>query len=180
MVTLKTAQAPQSSLAEKFTMGVLCLGLISFTILNNISALFPPFIPLVLIAVTIVLIQPYLSRRKGFSLRKVYFTAIGILTTVMFNVATHPADAQFMEKAKTFFTNSFKDSSGSATTISQLIALTFNVLRGIYVIYLAVSLMGIFNSMRNDEDWMTAARTPMIVLISVTIGDLLSGLITGT
>ena len=118
MDRVKTAQAPQfsrifetrnpiaqvvqisqfslgrSESAEKLRIGFLCLSLISFMILNSISGMFPPFISLILLAVTIVVLQPYLSTHyKGLTLRKIYFTAIGIVILVIFNLLRHPANA---------------------------------------------------------------------------------------
>lgn len=55
----------------------------------------------------------------------------------------------------------------------------FNVLRGLFLLYVGISLVRVINSARNDEDWQTIARTPLIIIIAVTAGDILTTLITG-
>jgi hypothetical protein len=60
-----------------------------------------------------------------------------------------------------------------------MIALTFNVLRGLFVIYLGISLVKVIQNARDGEDWQTLAKTPLIILVTVTLGDVLGGLITG-
>ncbi|HEY9692710.1 MAG TPA: hypothetical protein V6D15_10915 [Oculatellaceae cyanobacterium] len=52
-------------------------------------------------------------------------------------------------------------------------------MRALFVLYLAVSLARVISSARNDEDWQNLARTPLIILITVTMGDVLAGIITG-
>lgn len=62
---------------------------------------------------------------------------------------------------------------------ADAIKLVFNVLRGLFLVYLGISLVRIVNAARNDEDWQNLARTPLIIAITVVIGDILSGLVTG-
>jgi len=59
------------------------------------------------------------------------------------------------------------------------IPLVFNVLRGLFLLYVAISLVKVINAARQDEDWATIARTPLIIIIAVTAGDILTTLITG-
>ena len=58
-------------------------------------------------------------------------------------------------------------------------ALVFNVLRAVYLLYIAVSLIGVINAVRKDEDWQSIARTPLLVVVAVTIADVLTGFIIG-
>jgi hypothetical protein len=60
------------------------------------------------------------------------------------------------------------------------IPLVFNVLRGLFLLYLAISIVQVVQAGRNDEDWKTLARTPLIILIAVVLGDVLTGFIIGT
>ncbi|WP_245602633.1 hypothetical protein [Gloeothece verrucosa] len=61
------------------------------------------------------------------------------------------------QNAEEFFNTTFT-SSGAA------IPLVFNTLRALYIVYLAVAFIGVFNSVRQDEDWVAAARTPILVV----------------
>ena len=121
----------------------------------------------------IAYIYPYIHGRKLAGGVKLFYLALmGILVFAFLNLMGNPARAQFMQEAQTFFNTSF---SGATDAID----FTFNVLRGIYIIYLAIAFIGVFNSVRQDEDWVTAARTPILVILVVTLGDILTNLITG-
>ena len=62
---------------------------------------------------------------------------------------------------------------------ADAIALFFNVLRALFLLYLGISLVRIVNAARNDEDWQNLARTPLIISVTIVVGDILTGLITG-
>jgi hypothetical protein len=53
------------------------------------------------------------------------------------------------------------------------------VLRAIYLLYIAISLVGVINAVRKDEDWQSIARTPLLVVVAVTIADVLTGFVIG-
>ncbi len=121
----------------------------------------------------IAYIYPYIHGRKLSGGVKLFYLALmGLLVFAFFNLMGNPARAQFMQEAQTFFTASFGDAT-------EAIDFTFNVLRGLYIIYLAIAFIGVFNSVRQDEDWVTAARTPIVVILVVTVADILTNLITG-
>ncbi|MBP5974191.1 hypothetical protein HW132_15945 [Brasilonema sp. CT11] len=61
----------------------------------------------------------------------------------------------------------------------EAITLVFNVLRGLFLLYLGISLVKVIQAARQDEDWQNLARTPMIILIAMTMGDVLANLIIG-
>jgi hypothetical protein len=86
-----------------------------------------------------------------------------------------PAAAQFFGKAETFFKNNLAQGTGGSTAVS----LVFNVLRALYLLYIAVALIGVINAVRKDEDWQVVARTPLLVVIAVTIADVLTNFIIG-
>ena len=96
------------------------------------------------------------------------FGLLLILTTF-----AYPAHAQFFGGAEDWMQTNFGANAGDA------IPLVFNVLRGLFLLYVAISLVRVINSARNDEDWQTIARTPLIIIIAVTAGDILTTLITG-
>ncbi len=112
-----------------------------------------------------------LQRRMGINLYGVLFAIVAVI--FMLDFATAPASAQFLNNAETWMTGAFTGISAEA------IKLVFNVLRGLFLVYLGISLVRIVNSARNDEDWQNLARTPLIIAVTVVIGDILAGLVTG-
>ena len=62
---------------------------------------------------------------------------------------------------------------------AQVVGFIFAILRGLFLIYLGIALVRIVQAARNDEDWQILARTPIIVAVTVVIGDILAGLIVG-
>lgn len=91
-----------------------------------------------------------------------------------------PAQAQFFKRAEDFFQKNLTTSGDAATNSgTQAVSLIFNVLRALYLLYIAVSLIGVINAVRKDEDWQTIARTPLLVVVAVTIADVLTGFIIG-
>ena len=112
------------------------------------------------------------NKRFSGEARLAYLGLLGILSFAMINLFVSPASAQFMGSAETFFEDSFANAT-------EAIDLTFNVLRALYIIYLAIAFIGVFNSVRQDEDWVAAARTPILVILGVTVTDILTTFITG-
>ncbi len=94
-------------------------------------------------------------------------------TFSLLDALSTPVKAQFFQNAQTWMTSNF-------TGAGQAIPLVFNVLRGLFLIYLGISLVKVIQSARQDEDWQNLARTPMIILIAVTMGDILANLIIGS
>jgi hypothetical protein len=87
-----------------------------------------------------------------------------------------PATAQFLNNAQTFFEDNL--TNGNAD-FQAPISLLFNVIRGLLVIYIAVALVKVVNAAREDDDWKSLARTPLIIVVCVVVGDLLTGIVTG-
>jgi len=86
-----------------------------------------------------------------------------------------PAKAAFFVKAEAYATTLF--TTGDASGANVFIPLIFGVLRIIFILYIGISLVRVVNAFRNDEDWTTAARIPLIVILCVVVGDALSTLI---
>lgn len=89
-----------------------------------------------------------------------------------FDVMATPVSAQFMQNAESWMEGQFE-------AAADVIPLVFNVLRGLFLLYLGISLVKVINALREDEDWKSLARTPLIILIAVTLGDVLASLIVG-
>ncbi|MBD0263708.1 MAG: hypothetical protein ICV78_13575, partial [Tolypothrix sp. Co-bin9] len=112
-----------------------------------------------------------MQRKYGINIYTVLFCLVGVV--FMLDIATAPANAQFMQNAEDFFTEYF-------TGVNEdIIRYVFAVLRGLFLIYLGIGLIRVVQAARNDEDWQTIARTPIIVALTVVVGDLLAGLVTG-
>ena len=91
---------------------------------------------------------------------------------LLLDTLSTPVRAQFFQSAETWMTGQF-------TGADEAITLSFNVLRGLFLLYLGISLVGVVQAARQDDDWRNLARTPMIILIAVTMGDILASLIIG-
>lgn len=82
------------------------------------------------------------------------------------------AYAQFGQGMESYFNSSFPGANTTTKTV-------FEGFRALYLIYLLVSLIGVVNHIRSQEDWTTPARLPVIVIVCVTIMDSLTNYITG-
>ncbi|MFH7029715.1 MAG: hypothetical protein ACHBN1_31230 [Heteroscytonema crispum UTEX LB 1556] len=91
---------------------------------------------------------------------------------LLLDALSSPAQAQFFQSAESWMTGQFAGAE-------EAITLSFNVLRGLFILYLGISLVRVIQAARQDEDWQNLARTPMIILIAVTMGDILANLIIG-
>ena len=83
--------------------------------------------------------------------------------------ATH-AHALFFGAAETFFQSTFP-------TAAAVTPMVFGVLRAIFLLYIAISLIRVINGVRQDEDWQTIARAPLMVAMSVAVADILTTLV---
>jgi hypothetical protein len=120
--------------------------------------------------------QINLPQHKIRILQTLIFAAI--LSLFWLDYFADPAAAQFFGKAENFFKNTLTQGSQQTGTVAA-ISLVFNVLRALYLLYVAVALIGVINAVRKDEDWQVVARTPLLVVIAVTIADVLTSFITG-
>ena len=84
-----------------------------------------------------------------------------------------PSQALFFSAAEQYFTTVFGGTSAATTAIP----LVFGILRVIFILYLAIALVRVIGAFRNDEDWQTAARIPMMVVLCIVLGDVLSTMI---
>jgi hypothetical protein len=118
----------------------------------------------------IVAIPSVLPKRKKWTLTPIaYLLTSGVL---FFDTLSSPANAQFMLKAENWMKSSFSEAS-------EIIPLIFNVLRGIFIIYLGFSLFQVINAGRQDEEWMPIAKKPLMIIVATTIADVLTGMIIG-
>jgi hypothetical protein len=113
-----------------------------------------------------------LQRKLGIKLYGLGLTLLG--TIFLLDLTTAPAQAQFLNNAQQWMQGAFPNIDAT------IVELVFNVLRALFLLYLAISLVRIINAARQDEDWQQLARTPLIILITVVMGDILTGFIVGT
>ncbi|MHC5771682.1 MAG: hypothetical protein ACYTXI_40270 [Nostoc sp.] len=113
------------------------------------------------------------QRKYGVNLYAVLFALLAVICLIDFAAA--PANAQFFNNAQTWMTTTFGNAGNGQT--AAVIALFFNVLRALFLLYVGISLVRIIQSARNDEDWQTLARTPLIIVMAVFVGDLITALI---
>ncbi|MCC5611999.1 hypothetical protein LC612_36030 [Nostoc sp. CHAB 5834] len=118
-----------------------------------------------------------IQRKYGVNLYAVLFAILTVVCVLDFAAA--PAEAQFFNNAQTWMNGAFGTAAGNGQT-TAVITLFFNVLRGLFLLYVGISLVRIVQAARNDEDWQTLARTPLIIVLAVFVGDLVTGLIIGT
>ncbi|MBU7587521.1 MAG: hypothetical protein KAF91_32650 [Nostoc sp. TH1S01] len=115
------------------------------------------------------------QRKYGVNLYAVLFAILAVVFVLDF--ANAPAQAQFFNNAQTWMTGIFGN-QGNAQT-QAVIVLFFNVLRGLFLLYLGISIVRVIQAARNDEDWQNLARTPLIIVLAVFVADLVTGLIVG-
>ncbi|MBH8550889.1 hypothetical protein I8751_00465 [Nostocaceae cyanobacterium CENA357] len=102
-----------------------------------------------------------------------------ILSLFWLDYFAAPAQAQFFKRAEDFFRNNLTQGATANSGTQAAVSLIFNVLRGIYLLYIAISLIGVINAVRKDEDWQSIARVPLLVVIAVTVADVLTGFVIG-
>ena len=107
---------------------------------------------------------------RRYKLPSIVFVLVAAL--FLLDCMARPASAQFFQGAQTWMAGQFPQAA-------EVIPLVFNVLRGLFLVYLGISLVKVVQAARNDEDWQTLARTPLIIVIAVTVAEVLTGLIIG-
>lgn len=155
----------------KISTPTLALGAISIGLINGIAGN-PSLLAVLTIGSVTTAIFPYLKYYKQNKVwaKIAFLLVVGMFTFSWLDFWASPAQALFFENAQTFFSSTFTSSTAA-------IDIVFNTLRALYILYLAVAFIGVFNSVRQDEDWQVAARTPILVVITVTLADLLTDLI---
>ncbi|MGD2184382.1 hypothetical protein [Lusitaniella coriacea] len=107
---------------------------------------------------------------RAIAILSLLFAAVA--STIAIGLFAPPAAAQFFQSAEDWMSQQFPDAA-------DVVPVVFNVLRGLFVLYVGIALVKVINAMRDDEDWKSLARTPLIILIAVTLGDVLVVLIIG-
>ena len=158
---------------------ICAIGLSSISLFFNPSLIGIVLLNLIIFELATVIYSDKLNFLFNFTnkFRKFIYIIFGTSCTI--DTLSTPANAQFFKKAENFFTTSFQPTEGGAADMTLAIALVFNIFRALVILYLGVALIGVVEKMRKDEDWQTAARAPLIILVVLTMGDTLSGVIIG-
>ncbi|MDZ8264101.1 hypothetical protein [Nostoc sp. ChiQUE01b] len=116
------------------------------------------------------------QRKYGVNLYAILFCLLAFVFVLDF--ASAPASAQFFNNAQGWLTENFPNAAGNAQT-EQTIETVFNIIRALFLLYIAISIVNIIQAVRRDEDWATPARTPFIMVVAVFAADILTGLVAG-
>ncbi|MBE9062247.1 hypothetical protein [cf. Phormidesmis sp. LEGE 11477] len=100
--------------------------------------------------------------------RMLVMTGVGALLVLLFSHGG-PAHAQFLQNAEDFF-NTGVDTFGLDDNLGNLIFLIFWLIRGAFVIGVAIALLPAIQAAREGEEWRSLAKTPMIVVGIVLAG----------
>jgi hypothetical protein len=79
------------------------------------------------------------------------------------------AQAQFLQNAEDFFTQG-ADTFGLGESVTLLVTLIFWIIRGAFVIGVAIALLPAIQAAREGEEWRSLAKTPMLVVGIVLAG----------
>jgi hypothetical protein len=114
------------------------------------------------------------QRKYGINIYAILFMLLTIV--FMLDFASAPAQAQFFQNAQQWITNTGFAGAANADTAATITGI-FNILRILFLLYIAVSVVNVIQAVRRDEDWASAARTPLVVLTGVFAADFLTTLI---
>lgn len=67
--------------------------------------------------------------------------------------------------------------TGSGGNVTRLIEATIFIIRGLFLVYLAISAINVFKLMQRDEDWQTAIRAPLIAVIMIAVVEGISAIV---
>ena len=166
------------SLVESVPFLIACAVFLSVVSLNSPILLFCLLVgSLIAIVIHKIGQQVNLPRKQLILLQII--AAVVVLSLFWLDYFAAPAQAQFFKRAEDFFRNTLTQDSATNSGTQAAVSLIFNVLRAIYLLYIAVSLVGVINAVRKDEDWQSIARIPLLVVVAVTVADVLTGFVIG-
>ena len=100
--------------------------------------------------------------------RVLAFFAIGAaIFSVIGNAGA--ANAQFLQNAEDFFTDG-ANTFGLGDQVALLVSLIFWIIRGAFVIGVAIALLPAIQAAREGDEWRSLAKTPMLVVGIVLAG----------
>jgi len=126
-------------------------------------------------------VMSYFNRQRRYQFSPVVSLSLTAgLTTglVLLSGSFSPAQAQFLQSAEQAATE-LTSGLGGGTDISPVITFIFGALRLLLIVYMAVALIQIVNSARQGEEWKDLARTPLLIVLVVIIGDFIANIVVG-
>ena len=165
-------------LVESIPFLIACAVFISVISLKSPILLFCLLVGSLIAVITQQIGQQVNLPRRSLILLQILAAAI-ILSLYWLDWFAAPAQAQFFGEAEKFFKRNLGGAQAAGGGSETAISLIFNVLRAIYLLYIAISLVGVINAVRKDEDWQSIARTPLLVVVAVTIADVLTRFVIG-
>lgn len=81
--------------------------------------------------------------------------------------ALEPLQAQFFGNGQWWIASRF-------AIDTQLTELVFNVLRALFTIHIAIRLVRVLYAVGRQEDWISIARTPLAIVVILTLTDILT------
>ncbi|OYD92988.1 hypothetical protein CDG76_19995 [Nostoc sp. 'Peltigera membranacea cyanobiont' 210A] len=166
-------------LLESVPFLIACAVLVSVISLKSPILLFCLLVGSLIAVITQQIGQQVNLPKRSLILLQILAAAI-VLSLYWLDWFAAPAQAQFFGEAEKFFKKTLQSGSGTNASGSDTpVSLIFNVLRAIYLLYIAISLVGVINAVRKDEDWQSIARTPLLVVVAVTIADVLTRFVIG-
>jgi hypothetical protein len=176
----KVVQTRYSIMLEAIPFLIACMVFLSVISLKSPVLLFCLLVgSLIAIAIHQIGQQVDLPRKKVIFLQIIGVSVI--LASFWLDYFADPVHAQFFKRAEDFFRNNLTQSNNNTNYngTQAAVSLIFNVMRALYLLYIAIALIGVINAVRKDDDWQNIARTPLLVVIAVTIADVLTGFIIG-
>ncbi len=101
-----------------------------------------------------------------------------IVGALLLELSITPAEALFFQRAEQWAKDEAFGENVSPE-VKTTISLVFNVLRFMFLVYIAIAIVKVINAAREDEDWKALAKQPAIILLAVLLGDSLSTLVIG-
>jgi uncharacterized BrkB/YihY/UPF0761 family membrane protein len=99
---------------------------------------------------------------------------------VYFAIHAAPSHAQFFTTAEDELTEKIKlYATASGDAAAKVVGVVFFAYRFAMIVYVGASLTKVVGAMREEEDWKSAAKTPVIILICLAVADLMSTMILG-
>ncbi len=160
-----------------------------FLLFSSLSCLSARFLfngqwfPSVMILMGLALVYPHMTvslfesfnrfcNRRGWN-TAVALSALSCVFLAVTVLLPEPAHAMFFANAETWMKGTFKGIDAS------MISMIFGVIRATLIIYVGIATVRVAQSMQRDEDWQTLARTPLVLMVSLTIGDTIVEMIIG-
>jgi hypothetical protein len=168
-------------LAESVPFLIACAVFISIISLKSPILLFCVLVGSLIAVIIHKIGQQVNLPRRSLILLQILATAM-VLSFFWLDYFASPAQAQFFGEAEKFFKKTLANNEGSTANNdggNAAVSLIFNILRALFLLYIAISLVGVINAVRKDEDWQSIARTPLLVVVAVTIADVLTRFVIG-